>query len=380
VKESRLPCFELEEWFRRFAFVPGMVNLSPSNPASPTVGDLLELTGTPLSDLRGLSLDYSQTAGVSSLRQAVAALYEDLDAEQVVVTSGATEAVLLVLEAIIDRGARVVIESPLYGIYEPLLHLLGAEVTRYELAARDGFEYDFGRLEQLVQTSRAELLIVNPYNNPTGRGLASASSLDTLVELSARAGCRVISDDVFRYATLHGVALRSPLDAAGDAISVGDMTKAWGLGGLRIGWLACRDSSVIERALNTRDYTTNSNSIVSERLAEYALSVRGRLLDSALDVARETCSRVDQFIRHSRGALSWYPPLGGYCGWIEVHVDDAPPVPDLCASLVKTRNLLMLPGAVFGPKWDRFVRVGLAVGSERLVAGLDALLEEAGAS
>ena len=202
MKESRLPCFELEEWFRRFAFVPGMVNLSPSNPVSPTVGDLLELTGTPLSDLRGLSLDYSQTAGVSSLRQAVAALYEDLDAEQVVVTSGATEAVLLVLEAIIDRGARVVIESPLYGIYEPLLHLLGAEVTRYELAARDGFEYDFDRLEQLVRTSRRGVVDREPVQQPDRTRTGEC--------LLARHPCRAVSSCRLSGDKRRRVPLRDP--------------------------------------------------------------------------------------------------------------------------------------------------------------------------
>ena len=276
-----------------------MVNLSPSNPISPTVGELLNLAGASFADVSELSLDYSQTAGASSTRQAVAALYEDLDSEHVVVTSGATEAILLTLEAVIDSGTRVVVEHPLYGIYEPLIELLGAEVVRYELRAADGYDYDFANLEDLVRSHRAELMIINPYNNPTGRGVASEQALQALVEISERTSCRIWSDDVFRFVALDGARLRSPLDLKPDAISVGDMTKAWGLGGLRIGWLACRDKAVIERALNTRDYTSNSNSIVSERLAELALSVRGALLDSAVNVARTARVAVDRFIRDS---------------------------------------------------------------------------------
>jgi aspartate/methionine/tyrosine aminotransferase len=375
---NRLPSFELEDFFRRFAFTPKMVNLSPSNPISPTVGEVFELCGLPLSSLQTLSLDYSQTAGAWTLRQAVAALYDDVDAEQVVVTSGAVEAITLVLEALVEPGTRVVLESPIYGSYEPLLHLLGAEVTLYELVADNAYDYDFDRLEQLVRSTNSELLIVNPYNNPTGRGLASASSLVTLSELSARTSCKVVCDEVFRHATLDGAPLPSLLDTAPDAIAIGDMTKAWGLGGLRIGWLACRDATVVERTLSTRDYTTNSNSIVSEQLAEHALSVRGSLLDAALCKARSALSDLDSFIDDSRGSLSWYPPVGGYCGWVEVNVDSAVPVPELCARLAETRDYLLLPGAVFGPGWARFVRVGLAAGGTQLVAGLGAFLEEAG--
>ncbi len=354
-----------------------MVNLSPSNPISPTIGKILDLAGVPLPVLRGVSLDYSETAGAWSLRQAIAALYDDLEAEHVIVTNGAVESIALALAALVEPGTRVVLEDPIYGSYEPLLNLLGAEVTRYELAAEDAFEYDFGRLEALVRDRRSELVIVNPYNNPTGRGVTSASSLGAVASLSARTDCTLVCDEVFRHVSLEGDALPSALDVSPDAVVIGDMTKAWGLGGLRIGWLACRDRSVLERALSARDFTTNSNSSISEVLAEYALSVRGPLLDTALHSARDTLSVLDRFIADCHGTLSWYRPIGGYCGWVEVHAPCSKPVAELCAQLAESQNLLFLPGAVFGSQWDRFLRVGMAAGGERLVTGLGAFLEAA---
>ncbi len=218
---------------------------------------------------------------------------------------------------------------------------------------------------------------MNPYNNPTGRGLASASSLVSLTELTARTSCKVFCDEVFRHATSNEDPLPSILDTAPDAIAIADMTKAWGLGGLRIGWRACRDNAILERALNTRDFTTNSNSIVSEKLVEHALSVRELLLDAALCKARSALSDVDRFIEDSRGALSWYRPVGGNCGRIKVHVGSATSVPELCAKLAATGNYLILPGVVFGDRWVRFLRVRLAAGGEQLVAGFGALLQEA---
>lgn len=375
---NRLPPFQLEEYFRRYSFQPGMVNLSPSNPISPTIGEVLELAGLPLSALGAVSLDYSETAGARQLRQAVAELYDDLDPAQVIVTNGAVEAIAIGLAALVEPGTRVVLENPIYGSYEPLLHLLGAEVTRYELAAGEAFEYDFDRLEALVASSRSELVTVNPYNNPTGRGLTSASALEALCELSARLGCKVVCDEVFRHVSLEGEPLPSALDVTDAAVAIGDMTKAWGLGGLRIGWLASRDTALLERALTTRDFTTNSNSSVSEVLAELALSVRGQLLEAALSRARGTLAVLHAFIADSRGALSWSPPVGGYCGFIEVHGTSAKSVPQLCAELAESQSYLFLPGAVFGPQWDRFLRVGLAAGGERLAAGLGAFVEVAG--
>lgn len=376
MRRPPLECFALEEWFRRFAFRPGMINLSPSNPISPTLGELVELAGVDSADLNELSLDYSQTAGASSTRTAIARLYHDLDPEHVVVTSGATEAILLALEAVVDPGDRVVIEHPVYGIYEPLLRLLGAEVIRYELTQENRFDYDFARFGDLLRRLQPSLVIVNPYNNPTGHGIASDKAIRTLVEFALETRTRVWSDDVFRLASIDSAALDSPIDHARDAISVGDMTKAWGLGGLRIGWLACRDDEIIERALNSRDYTTNSNSTVSERLAEYALVDQSKLLAPALDVAREARDAVNRFVSDSHGVLSWIPPRGGYCGWIRI---DAPgeAVTELCATMATKRDYLLLPGSVFGEQWGQYIRVGLAAGASNLVNGLGELVEEA---
>lgn len=374
---NELPRFELEDFFRRFSFRPGMVNLSPSNPISPTIGDILALAQLPLSAIQDVSLDYSETAGAFTLRQAIASLYDNLAPEQVIVTNGAVESIALSLAALAEPGTRVVLEDPIYGSYEPILRLLGADVVRYELDADNAYEYDFDRLDALVRDTCSELVIVNPFNNPTGRGIKSASCLVTLTALCARRGCLVVCDEVFRHVGLEAESLPSVLDVSHDGVAIGDMTKAWGLGGLRIGWLACRDNVVLDRVLSARDFTTNSNSSVSEVLAEHALSVRSQLLDAALERARGSVSVLDRFIENSGGALSWYRPLGGYCGFLELVAESSKPVPQLCAELAETENYLFLPGAVFGPHWERHLRVGMAAGGERLVAGLGALLEAA---
>ena len=352
-----------------------MVNLSPSSPISSTIDDILSLAEVSISAIGNVSLDYSETAGAWTLRQAIAALYDDLKPEQVIVTNGAVESIAITLAALVEPGTRVVLEDPIYGSYGPLLNLLGAEVTRYELAADNAYGYDFARLEELVRAKRSQVVIVNPYNNPTGRGLSSASSLASIAALSERTGARLVCDEVFRHISLHGEALPSALDLSEGAVAIGDMTKAWGLGGLRIGWLACRDTAVMERALNTRDFTTNSNSSVSEVLAELALSVREQLLDDALRSARRALSVLDQFVADCGGAFSWHRPIGGYCGWLQVQAECAKPVVELCAELAETEGFLFLPGAVFGPRWDRFLRVGMAADSDAMVAGLEAFLE-----
>ncbi len=389
---TTLPRFELEDWFRTYAFRPEMINLSPSGPASPSIGELLGLAKLGWQELEPLVLDYSETEGSWTLRQALTSLYAGIAPEEIIVTSGAVEAIALTLAALVEPGTRVVLESPIYGSYEPLLRRLGAEVTRYELSESDGYCYDFDRLERLVREQRAELLVVNPYNNPTGRGIASVSALSSLGELSRTTGCRLLSDEVFRLASLEGPPLPSAIDEEPGglraAIAIGDMTKPWGLGGLRIGWLACHDEDVRARALNARDYTTNSNSVVSERLAEIALSVRDELLAAAIEGARETVTEIDRLFSEGEGTLSWHRPAGGYCGLVKIDVGagagaggagaGGPSILELCGKLAERKGYLFLPGAVFGSRWQGHVRIGLAAGADRLASGLTSLLEEAG--
>ena len=372
---EQLPVFELEEWFRRFAFVPGMTNLSPSNPSSPSVAELLALSGRRADEIGSVSLDYGETKGAPALREAIAGLYETVSPDEVMVTSGAVEAITVCLVALVGRGTRVVLETPIYGSYEPLLRRLGAEVTTYELSRADSYEYDTGRLADLLEETRAELLVVNPFNNPTGRGIDSAGAFREVVALAADLGTKVLSDEVFRQIGLVGPPLPSVMDLGEGGVAVGDMTKPWGLGGLRIGWLATRDRELLEHALNVRDYTTNSNSSVSEYLAGVALEAREVLLERALAVARGSFAEVDALVSASGGALSWIGPAGGYCGWVEVSTERESSVPELCAALALDTHQLFLPGAVFGQQWSRHVRIGLTAGAAPLRAGLEALVQ-----
>ncbi len=390
-----LPVFALEEWFRRFAFEPDMVNLSASNPISPTVGELLALTGTPSRVLEEISLDYSETPGLPRLRASIASLYDDLDPAGVVVTSGALEAILLTLLCTLERAERVLVETPIYGAYGPLLDMVGADVRPFELRPRDGYGYDPERFGTALRTLQPSVVIINPFNNPTGRGVDSAASLARVFDLSTTHGCRLLSDEVFRLIPLSGSALPSVIDLGGrpggnrralvgsrqhpaeapaPPIALGDMTKAWGLGGLRIGWVATRDPGLVVRLLDARDYTTNSCSRLSEEVAVLALSVRDQLLAGPLEQARAARAAVADLIDASGGALAWYAPSGGFCGWVEV--TDAQPgeVVEACERLATEQRILLLPGSVFGPTGDRFVRVGLATGADALTAGLTALL------
>jgi len=383
-----LPTFDLEAWFRRYAFEPAMVNLSPSNPSAPSLGQLLELAGVSGSALEVLSLDYSETAGSPKLRAAIAGLYQDLGPEEVVVTSGALEAITLTLLCLVSAGDAVLMESPIYGAYKPMLTRLGARIIPLPLESADGYQHRFEHMELLLRDEQPTLVIVNPFNNPTGHGLTSDAMLEAVLERCEAHGCRLLSDEVFRAAGLYSDGLASVLDLVPTTdsdrhrpcspVALGDMTKAWGLGGLRIGWVACRDPELRAALLDARDYTTNSSSCLSEQAAVIALSVRDRLLKPAVDVARATRDAIDNYVDRTGGMLRWRAPAGGYCGWVEV-VDAVPgTVTEACTRLARERQMLLLPGAVFGPMGDTHVRIGLGVGAEALCTGLDALIELVG--
>lgn len=372
---QRLEVFELETWFRRYAFEPGMVNLSPSNPASLSVAELLELAGVDRGELMARSLDYGETTGAPELRAAIASLYDDVDPTWVIVTCGAVEAIALGLGALVRRGMSVVLETPIYGSYAPLLRVLGATVHPYRLSAADGYRYDFDRLASLVETSAAELIVVNPFNNPTGRGIDSDAALHALATVAAGHGARVLADEVFRPSDLFGGPLPSLLESVPDGVVIGDCTKPWGLGGLRIGWIAVNDEALRAEICNLRDYTTNSNAVVSEWLATVALGVRDVLSMRALEGARVALDEVERYVSSTGGALSLVRPTGGYSALVEVRDHHGLAVTERCRRLAERTGQLLLPGAVFTPELAASVRIGLAAGGPRLVRGLQALSE-----
>lgn len=359
--------FSLERWFAAFEFIPGMRNLAGSGAEPPSARELLALDG-PEATARYLetALDYIENPGGERLRAAIAAFHPGITPEQVRATSGASEAILLLIWTQLQSGDNVVVEDPCYASHAEVAAALGAEVRRLPLRAEDGWKPDPERLAALVDR-RTRLVLINHPHNPSGAVL-DASELQALIRVAESAGAILASDEVFRPIALDGTPMPSAVTLSERAVSIGDLSKPWGLGGLRVGWLASHDAEILRRAAHARDYTTMCGSGPAERLAEIALRHASTLLAPRMAGARENRRLLAAAIERSEGRLVWQAPAAGYSAWVQL--PDGIEAEPFCRSLALERSVLLLPGSVFGDAYRRYLRIGIGGAPETFGAGL----------
>jgi aspartate/methionine/tyrosine aminotransferase len=162
------------------------------------------------------------------------------------------------------------------------------------------------------------------------------------------------------------------VDLFENAVTIGDMTKPYGLGGLRVGWLASRRRDILDAVSTMKDYTTMCASAPSEYLSILALEHRDEIIRKNMVIARENISRFDDLVAAMGGKLSWTPPRGGYTGFVKLDLPGRN-VREFCIELIEKKDVLLLPGDVFGDP-GRF-RVGVGTPEAVFVKGIGQLAE-----
>ncbi|HEU4407933.1 MAG TPA: aminotransferase class I/II-fold pyridoxal phosphate-dependent enzyme [Polyangiaceae bacterium] len=343
--------FALERFFARYEFCTEYL-LASSDCEARSVGDLLALEPGARDALERLWLGYTEPAGAPALREAIGATYAG--APGVLVCSGAEEAIFAYAQALLEPGDHVVAVEPCYQSLAELPRALGCELSPWPLRAEGGsWRLDPDELAALVRP-RTALVVVNSPHNPTGFHF-DRGAFERVVAIARRAGARLLSDEVYRGLEYGpGAALPPACERYERATSLGVMSKAYGLAGLRIGWLATHDREALAGAAAIKDYTTICNSAPSELFAALALRhgdallQRNRALVAAnLAIVRETFGREGSPFR-------WLEPQAGPVAFpaLRAGVDDA----SLCARLAERHGVLLAPGSLFGRPGH--VRVG----------------------
>ena len=368
----QLPPFSLERWFAEFEFVQGMRNLAASGPFAVTTRELLELEGAETTArYLDLALDYIENPGSESLRKVVAGLYTSLEAGDVRIMSGASEALFLLIWAVATPGMNIVIEEPCYGNVPGIAQSLGIEVRRLLLRPEDGWKPDLEQLARLIDGKTRLVYLVHPHN-PTGSVLRR-EEMQEIATMTKRAGAILVNDEVFRLIALDEEPLPSVVDVTEDAVSIGDMTKPWGLGGLRVGWVASRWHDLLDLLSSARDYSTMCSSAPGSFLAELALRHSAQVIAPRLAAARANRDRLAEAIARSRGTLSWSRPAAGYTAFVQLPAHHSTTA--FCRRLAQEQHLLLLPGEVYGGLYERFVRIGFGCDPGLFREGLTSLLE-----
>jgi aspartate/methionine/tyrosine aminotransferase len=360
VSRDAIPPFALERWFAAHAG-RRRIDLTSSGAPSCTLADLVALASPEERDgLDAVSLGYGPPDGASSLGAAIAARSPVGPGEAVTVTCGAIEALRLVIDATVGPGDEVIVQEPMYGAVAGLARGRGAVIVEWPLRPERAFGGSLDDLESRIGPRTVLVAITQP-NSPTGSVLEEAE-LDDLVGLLAPRGIWLLSDEVYRELALApDVAVPSAAGRYDRALVVGDVSKPFGLGGLRIGWLIAGDAELRARIAVGRDYSTLSPPTPSVALAEIALRHATELTAGPLEHARKNLAQL-RAAACRRPALSLAPPRAGVTAF--PGVTGAERVQRELAE----RGVLVVPGALFG-RPDR-LRIGLAGPCAEFNAGL----------
>jgi aspartate/methionine/tyrosine aminotransferase len=345
--------FALERYFAKYEFNVRYL-LCSSDCESVAVRDLLALEPEAEQRLSDLWLGYTESSGTPSLRSAISRIYETVAPEGILVHSGAEEAIFNFMQANLQAGDHVIVHWPCYQSLYEVAAGIGCEVTIWEAREENLWRLDLDELKTLLRPD-TRLVILNTPNNPTGT-LMPGDDFAELNRLSQERGFWLFSDEVYRESE-YDPAMRLP--AACDinplAVSLGVVSKTYGLPGLRIGWVATQNPQFLESMAAFKDYTTICNSAPSELLAEIALQHREELADRNLRILRHNLGLLDEFFTRRGDRFIWVRPGAGsiaFPRYLRGGIDE------FCHDLVTQKGVLLLPGTLFGDNGNHF-RIGL---------------------
>ena len=348
----RMADFALERYFARWEFTVRHL-LCASDVEPYPMADLLGLADAETRSLwETLHLGYSESTGHPLLRREIASLYDTIAPDEVLTFAGAEEAIFCLLNVTLEPGDHAIVTWPGYQSLFEVARATGAEVTLHELHESDGWALDIDRLRRQL-TPMTSLIVVNVPHNPTGM-LPDRETFDELVTLADDAGARLLVDEVYRGLELDAAdRLPAGADASGRAVSLGVMSKAYALAGLRIGWLATHDRELLARAAAFKDYTTICSSAPSEILSIMALRARDQVLARSRRIVAGNIERVDGFFEDWADRFSWVRPRAGSIGFPRLTVPGVT-IDDWAADLVEAEGVLLLPASQFGHPGNHF--------------------------
>ena len=325
-------------------------------------------------ELMRTRIGYAEGVGRDGTRALVSAFHSGSTAENVVITTGTSEANYLAITTLVSPGDEVVVVMPSYMQLHGLATGLGARVREVWLREERGWTLDLDALIASVN-AKTKLICVCTPNNPTGQALSRAD-IARVVEIADRHGAWILSDEVYRGAELSSEESAS-FSGRGDRVMVtGGLSKAYGLPGLRIGWLVAPPERA-GAALELKDYTTIAPATLSDLLAEIALERRDELLKRARFLITERWPALEDWAASHSRDLHWTPPQAGAICFFSYKF----PIESMAFvdRLLRGYSTMVVPGVHF--RAERHLRIGFGMQPRVLDAGLaaiDHLLSELG--
>ena len=341
-------------------------NLAETCVESITIGELLHLAGKndrSLSELLPMKMTYGAIEGSEPLREEVAALYDNQDLSNVIITHGTIGANMLVHKSLIGAGDRVVAVVPTYQQHYSIPASIGADVHKLTLQEEDGWLPNLDGLRRLA-TPGTRLIALNNPNNPTG-ALMDREMLEEIAEIARQIDAWILCDEVYRGTDQDGTGTTASIvDVYEKGISTASMSKAYSLAGLRLGWIVA-PQELHEAIMIHRDYDTISVGMIDDHFATLALQHREKLLARSRSITRGNLELLDAWV-NEEPRISWRKPSSGTTALLNYDL----PVNsrELCVSLLKETGVMFTPGSALD--MEGYIRIGYANNPAVLEEGL----------
>ena len=321
-------------------------------------------------ELLSLELDYCQTNGTPELRKTISRLYPGSNSEQILVTNGSAEANFILVWSNIEPGDEVLFMLPNYMQMWGLLRGFGAAVKPYYLREELGWAPDPEELKQLV-TKKTKMIVVTNPNNPTG-SILSEEAMKTIVELAEGADAWILSDEVYQGAEFEGDPTPSFYGTYEKAIVVNGLSKAYGLPGLRTGWIVASED-FIKKTWSYHDYTTIAPSILSDRLARIALTPENRekIRHRTQSILKSNFPKLESWLKEKSGLFEFVPPRAGAITFVRYNLGINST--ELVEKLIHEKSVLIVPGDHF--EMDHYLRFGFGEKEKKLLEALELIGE-----
>lgn len=344
-------------------------NLSESGVHPMTVAELLEIAGVS-EGIDDVLLGYGQSNGSDLLRERIAALYPGATDASVLVTVGGAEANFTSFWHLMESEEKAAVLLPNYGQVPGLMESFGTRILPVNLLEETGWQPDLDALRSALEEGARFVLVTNP-NNPTGAAL-TAESMQAIASLTEEHGAWILSDEVYGGAEREGEQTPSFWGVHDRVLVTNSLSKAYGLPGLRLGWVL-GPADVVEELWGRKDYTTICPASLSDTLATMALEpeTRARILARTRGIVRANVGLLQDWMDAQEGRFTYrLPDAGAIC---YARYDDPVNSTDFAEKLRTEKSLLVVPGDHFG--MDSYLRIGFGNPQDELLEGLELIRE-----
>jgi aspartate/methionine/tyrosine aminotransferase len=321
-------------------------NLSESSIADQKLSDI----GVAIPDL---TLFYGEHRGERALRSLIAEQDAGLSPDHVLVTAGAAGALFIIATTLLSQSDHLIVVRPNYATNIETPKAIGCAISYIDLEFDSNFTIDINKIKAELRPNTRIVSVTCPHN-PTGTMLSRAD-LDALVALAERHGCHLLVDETYRDLS-YGEKLPAAASLSAKAISVCSLSKAFGIPGIRIGWLVTRDGALYERFLAAKEQIAICGSVIDEAIARTMLERRSDFLAALMPEMARRRDIVQSWI-DAEPLVDWVRPQGGVVGFPWLNVDEDFDLDRFYQKLLERHGTYVGPGHWFDmPK--RFFRIG----------------------